>query len=64
MQIDHHLLTALWDKAVTSRDYDKQKWIDLSNQILEANRLLSKSEKDQCGTTRRALDTCRPLERK
>ena len=42
MKIDHHLLVTLWDKAVATRDYDKKQWNDLSNQVLEANRLLSK----------------------
>jgi hypothetical protein len=45
MQIDHHLLVTLWDKAVTTRDYDKKQWTDLSNQVLDANHLLSELEK-------------------
>jgi pyridoxine 4-dehydrogenase len=45
MQIDHHLLATLWDKAVATRDYDKKQWADLSNQVLDANHLLSELDK-------------------
>ncbi len=45
MRIDHHLLVTLWDKAVAARDYDKKQWSDLSNQVLEANHVLSELEK-------------------
>lgn len=64
MQIDHHLLVALWDKAVTTPDYDKKQWFDLSNQVLEANRLLSNLEKYHYETSRRTLDSCRFIEKK
>jgi hypothetical protein len=64
MQINHHLVVALWDKAVATPDYEKKQWFDLSNQVLEANRLLKNLETYQSETSRRTPDTCRFFEKK
>jgi hypothetical protein len=45
VQVDHHLLLKLWDKAVGTPDYDKLQWSDLSNQILKVNCQLKHMEK-------------------
>ena len=39
--IDYNLFLTLWDKAVRLPRYDKQEWLKLGEQIIEANRMKS-----------------------
>jgi hypothetical protein len=47
MNIDTNLFHILWSKAVGTVDYTKSEWLELDNQIANANRFLKAEEKKE-----------------